>query len=93
MVDHRVGGLQDGAGGAVVLLQPHRAQAGEVLAETADILDLGAAPAVDRLVVVTDDGDAGSAAGQQPQPGVLDGVGVLKLVDQNMPETSLIMPS
>jgi hypothetical protein len=50
--DHTVGGAQDGLGRAVVLFQAHHARVREILAEALDVLDLGAAPAVDRLVVV-----------------------------------------
>ena len=56
-----------------------------------DILDLGAAPAVDGLVIIADDGDGIIVVGQQPQPGILDAVGILKLVHQNVPEATLIM--
>ncbi len=58
-----------------------------------DVLDLGAAPAVDGLVVVADDGGGVVVVGEQPQPGVLNGVGVLKLVHQNVPEAALIVPA
>src|SRR5690606_22155149 len=50
--DHRVGGVEDRGGGAVVLLEADRPRTGIVLQEALDVLDLGAAPAVDRLVVV-----------------------------------------
>jgi hypothetical protein len=50
--DHLVGRAQDGAGGAVVLLQLDDLQAGEVLGQALEVLDRGAAPAVDALVVV-----------------------------------------
>ena len=56
-----------------------------------DVLDLGAAPAVDRLVVVTYHHQARRLAGDQAQPGVLHGVGVLKLVHQHVTEACLIL--
>ena len=56
-----------------------------------NILDFCAAPAVDRLVVVADSKDIVVCAGQEAQPGVLDGVGVLKLVDQDVGEASLVV--
>src|SRR6185295_17520304 len=43
---------EDVAGGAIVALEPDHLGAGEVLLEAQDVVDLGAAPAVDRLVVV-----------------------------------------
>src|SRR3546814_9433824 len=52
--DHRIGSVEDVGAGAVVLLQPDGLRAREVLEELLHVLDLGAAPAVDRLVVVAD---------------------------------------
>ena len=51
------GGGEDVAGGAVVALEPDDLGAGEVVLEAQDVVDLGAAPAVDRLVVVADAAD------------------------------------
>jgi hypothetical protein len=45
------------AGGAVVALEPDDLGAGKVVLEAQDVVDLGAAPAVDRLVVVADAAD------------------------------------
>ncbi len=58
------GGGQDVGGRAVVALQPDDRGAGKILLEAQDVVDLGAAPAIDRLVVVADaaDVDAGCAA-------------------------------
>ena len=58
-------------GGAVVLLQPDDLGAGEVLLEAQDVADLGAAPAIDRLVVVADAADVAVRLRQQPQPEIL----------------------
>jgi hypothetical protein len=55
-------------GGAVVLFQPDHGGAGEILLEAQDVADLGAAPAIDRLVVVAHAADVAVPAGQQPQP-------------------------
>ena len=54
VADHRVGGGEDGLGGAVVLLQQDRGGVGEVLLEVEDVADVGAAEGVDRLVGVAD---------------------------------------
>ena len=89
--DQRVGGLEDAGGGAVVLLQADQLGIGEVATELLDVLDLGAAPAVDRLVVVADHHQALAALGEQAQPGVLHGVGVLELVDQDVAEALLVV--
>src|SRR6185312_5470046 len=48
---------EDVAGRAVVALEPDHLGAREVVIEAQDVVDLGAAPAVDRLVVVADAAD------------------------------------
>ena len=55
--DDAGGGGEDVRGRAVVLLEADHLGAGEVLLEAQDVADLGAAPAVDRLVVVADAAD------------------------------------
>ena len=53
----------------------------------ADVLDLGVAPAVDRLLRVADHGDVAEAVGgEQPDEVELDAVGVLELVDEQVAE-------
>ena len=54
VADHRVGGVEDRLGRAVVLLQQDRGGVGEVLLEVEDVADVGPAEGVDRLVRVTD---------------------------------------
>ena len=56
-----------------------------------NVLDLRAAPAVDRLVVVAHRHDIAGVPGQQPQPRVLNRVGVLELIDQELPEAAPVM--
>ena len=89
--DQARGGAQDVPGRAVIALQPHHLGAREVLLEAQDVADLGAAPAVDRLVVVADAGDVAVPLRQQPQPQVLGDVGVLVLVDQDRAEAPLVV--
>ena len=91
VADQGVGSLQDGAGGAVVLLQTHHPGIGEFLGETLDVLDPCATPAVDGLVIIADHGHAFAITGQQLQPGVLQGVGILELVDQQVGEALAVM--
>ena len=69
------GGGEDVAGGAVVALEPDDLGAGEVVLEAQDVVDLGAAPAVDRLVVVADAADVleRAAAGVPRARGVIPG--------------------
>ena len=57
MRDQMRGGGEDVAGGAVVALQPDNLGAGKVVLEAQDVVDLRAAPAIDRLVVVADAAD------------------------------------
>ena len=90
MGDEVRGGGQDVRCRTVVALQPDDGGAGEILLEAQDVADLGAAPAVDRLVVVADAADVLRALGQQPQPEILGDVGVLVLVDQDVAETAMV---
>ena len=55
--DQMRGGGEDVAGRAVVALQPDDLGAGKIVLEAQDVVDLGAAPAIDRLVVVADAAD------------------------------------
>ncbi len=88
--DQARGGGQDVAGGAVVALQPHHHGARKIVLEAQDVVDLGAAPAVDRLVVVADAGDVLAHLAEQPEPEVLGDVGVLVLVDEYVAELVLV---
>ena len=58
----------------------------EVVLELEDVADLGAAEAVDRLVLVADDGQVPVLPAEQLQQPVLGVVGVLVLVDQHPAE-------
>ena len=50
--DQSVGGLENGAGGAVVLFELDDFGAGEILLEADHVLDFCAAPTIDRLVII-----------------------------------------
>ena len=89
--DDAGGGGEDVRGGAVVLLEPDDLRAGEVLLEAEDVADLGAAPAVDRLVVVADAADVVVGAGEEAEPEVLGDVGVLVFVDEDVAEPALVL--
>ena len=52
--DEPGGGGQDMAGRAVVALQPDHDRPRKIVLEAQDVVDLGTAPAIDRLVVVAD---------------------------------------
>ncbi|GHJ05896.1 hypothetical protein TPA0907_02630 [Micromonospora humidisoli] len=94
-VDHRVGRVEDGLGGAVVLLQQDGAGVGEVPLELQDVADSRAPERVDRLVGVADHAQLGrgeplGAGDQLLDQGVLRVVGVLVLVDQDVPESAAV---
>ena len=96
VLDEGVGGLEDGLGGAEVFSEHDDACAGVVFFEVEDVGDVGAAPAVDCLVGVSDDADvwrgrfvfhSGEWWGRGGELGgdlELDGVGVLVFVDEQV---------
>jgi hypothetical protein len=88
--DERGGGVEDALGGAVVLLQAQHARAREVVLEVQDVLDVGAPPGVDRLVLVADDGHVASRSHQVPDQLVLRAVRVLVLVDEDVLEAPAV---
>src|ERR1700682_34348 len=75
------------AGGAVVLPELHDGRAGKVLLEVQDVVDVGPAEAVDRLVLVTNGHDVAPPASEQLHELVLGVVRVLVLVDEQVLET------
>ena len=83
MGDDVRGGGEDVAGRAVIALQPDHLRARKIVLEAQNVVDLGAAPAVDRLFIVAHAADVLVALGEQPQPEILRHVGVLVLVDQH----------
>jgi hypothetical protein len=89
--DDGVGGVEHHARRAVVFLQPHQVCPRKILLELAHVADVGAAPAVDRLVVVAHRADVAVAA-QRADELVLGQVGVLELVDQQEREAALPGP-
>ena len=84
-------GAEDVRRGAVVAFEPDDRRAREVLLEPEDVVDLGAAPAIDRLVVVADAADVAMPLGEQPEPQILGDIGVLVFVDQHVAETALVV--
>ena len=77
-------------GGAVVLLQADGAAGGVLLLKGEDVLDGGPPEAVDRLVVVAHHAEVLITPGQGGGQQVLEVVGVLVLVDEHVPELSLV---
>ena len=91
MLDQRIGGVQNIAAGAVVLLQLDRLGHLKVRHQPAHIAHFGTPEGIDRLVIVADGKHAGVRAGKQGKPGILQLVGVLELVHQNMRKPCPIM--
>lgn len=95
--------MEDGLGGAVVLLEQDRSRVGVVLLELDDVADRRPAEGVDRLVGVTDDAQLarghrvrGRVVGQGRADELLDelvlrDVGVLVLVDEDVAEASAVV--
>src|ERR1700730_1571461 len=100
-----VGRLQNGGGGAVVLLEAEQLRVGVVAAELLQVLDARASPAVYGLIVIphheriTGPRVSGRRLsrrrrlrrGEQLHPRILDGVGVLELIHQHVLETSPVV--
>ena len=89
--DHLAGGLEDGRRRAVVLLEADDGAVGIIAVEAEDIADLRAPPAVDRLVVVAHHAQVAMDPGEQVHQPVLDLVGVLEFVDQQVPEAAAVL--
>src|SRR3954452_1918328 len=89
MRDDPGGGGEDLGGRAVILLEPDDQRAREIALEFEDVADLGATPAVDRLVVVADAAEIFVLLRQEPQPQILGDIGVLVFVDQEITEAAL----
>ena len=79
-----IGGVEDDGGGAVIFFEADDGGAGEVAFEVKDVAEFGAAPAVDGLIIVTDDAEVTVFAGELMQEIELQGVGVLIFVNKNV---------
>ncbi len=76
---------------AVVLLELDQVGDRELALERRHVADVGAAKRIDALVVVADGEHRGAAARQRLEPAVLQAVGVLELVDQDVLESALVV--
>ena len=81
-----VGGIEDRLGRAIVLLEHHHGGVGERLLELEDVADVSAPEGIDGLVGITHDGDLTVLFGELEHKIVLNGVGVLILVDEDVTE-------
>ena len=89
--DDGVGRIQNGLSGAVVLLQPNDPGTWVLLFKGENILNGSAPEAVNALVVITDYADVPSVSCQQLCQKILDVVGILVLVHQNIMEFPLVV--
>ena len=89
----RLAKRQDGVGRAVVVFQPHDFGLGPILLEAQDVGHVGAAPAVNRLIVVAHHAQVAMPGGQRLDDAVLAAVGVLVLVDQQVGEAAGFGPA
>ena len=87
----RVRGVEDELRRAVVLLQLDDRRVGVVALEVEDVAQVRAAPAVDALVVVADDGEVVVLAARAADPEVLRAVRVLVLVDVQVAPALLVV--
>ncbi len=87
LFDHLPGRRQNCSGGAVILLQPDNLHTGKILLELQDVADIGAAPGIDRLVVIPHHAQVAALSGQQADQMILHRVGVLVFIHQNPLET------
>src|SRR5262245_45595620 len=79
--DEMGGRRQNMALGAIVALQPNDLGAGKVRLETQDVVHLGPAPTINRLIVIADAANVRCLTlRQQPQPEILGDVGVLVFI-------------
>ena len=89
--DQGIRGTEYRGRGAIVLLELDDLRGREIFLKPENVLDSCATPAIYGLVVVADDKRHAGISGEQPQPGVLNRVGVLKLVDEQMAEATPIV--
>ena len=87
--DDRAGGFENVLRRAVILLQPDHFRVRIIALEIENIANIGAAPAVNRLIFVADHAPHSSARSvKQPHQFVLAAVGVLILVDHQELDTA-----
>ena len=91
MRDQPRSGGQDMRGRAIICFQPDDPRALEILLEAEDVFHFRAAPGIDRLVVIPHAADVLVTLRQQPQPVILDQVGVLIFVNQDIPKRTMVL--
>ena len=89
VLNHRIGSVQDGLGGAIILLQLDHLRLGIVLLEIHDIAKVRAAPGVNALVRIADSTDILQRTGNVAGHEVLGVIRILVFVDEDIVETIL----
>ncbi len=84
--DDFVRGVEDVGGASVVLGEHDGASARELFVKVEDVADIGAAPSVDRLVIIADDAEVFVDRGEAVDHEELCAVGVLVFVDHDLLE-------
>ena len=87
--DNFLGGVENVLGGAVVLFEFDDGGTREIAFEIEDVGEIGAAPGIDGLPVVANDTDIAVLVDEEADDLVLDGVGVLVFVDEDVLEFGL----
>ena len=85
-VEDGVGHGQDLGRRAVVVVEVHDRGRREAVPEAGEVAGVGAVPGVDRLVGVADHAQVGAVAPPRLEQAELEGVDVLELVDEQVPE-------
>ena len=73
------------------MLEADSGRAREIFQEALDIFHLRPAPAVDRLIIITDNHHFAGITRQHAHPGVLDAVGVLEFVHEDIGKTVTVV--
>ncbi len=90
VADDRVRRIEDGHGGPVILVEGDNRRFGEISLEFEQVAHIGAAPAVDRLIVVADYEQVAVLLHQEPEQLILHAVRVLVFVDHDVVEALLV---
>src|SRR5205823_1855622 len=87
--DESMGCLENGRTRAVIPAEDDRSRIAMPFAEAQDVADRRSPEAVDRLIVVADDGQVAMSLGNDRDELRLGAVRVLELVDEDVPEAPL----
>ena len=86
-----IGAIQNMPKRTIVLFKTNQVRGLKIALERSHVADIRSAKCIDRLVVITDREYRRTRACQQSNPAVLQRIGVLKLIDQQVPKPRLIV--